>query len=242
MRDIAIPVRPKARTESLRYALRSIHRHVPHGRVYVVGGRPDYLSDQITHLPTTQDSDPFTNVGRALTALLDSDISEDFYWWQDDLFALEAVTEPIPLRARLQPLDTYVDLITRNLATGATYHRQYVAGVKAQRDMLRAWGYDTAALPNGCCHYPTPVNKTHLKHTLERIAAHDPGHPLGHFKAVHSADLPVEQIRDCKVMGTRVPLPAWQFVSTSAASWKGATGKKLMARLVEPSPYERTKP
>ena len=58
---------------------------------------------------------------------------------------------------------------------------------------------------------------------------------------VHTADLEVERTRDCKVMGTGGALPAGPFVSTSAASWKGAVGKRIKARFVEPSPYERNR-
>ena len=240
--DLVIPVRdtPDREPESLRYVLRALA--VPHRQIVIVGGRPPWLNtDTLLHLPTVQDGDPWHNVGVALTTILADDrVGEDIVWLADDVHQMHPHSLPV-LSARLRPLDTYVAQLGRG--NGSTYHRGYIDGVRAQRDMLRAWGYDTSALPNGCCHHPMPTTKTHLAATLDRIRAHDPKHPLGHFKAVHSADLDPLVVRDCKLVDATSRIrPDWPWVSTSATSWRGAAGQIIRRRWREPSHFEITKP
>lgn len=240
--DVVIPLRaePDREPSSLRYVLRALT--IPHRRVVIVGGRPPWLNTNAAlHLPTRQDSDPWTNVGVALTTILDSDeVADNLVWLADDVHQMHP-DAPVRLSARLRPLDAYVAQLGRG--NGSAYHRGYIDGVRAQRDMLRAWGYDTGTLPNGCCHHPMPTTKTHLAATLDRIRAHDPKHPLGHFKAVHSADLEPLVVRDCKLVDATSRIrPDWPWVSTSATSWRGAAGQIIRRRWREPSHFEITKP
>lgn len=237
--DLVIPLRaaPDREPSSIRYVLRALT--IPHRQVVLVGGCPDWINpDTILHLPTVQDSDPWTNVGRALTTILASDqVADDFVWLADDVHQMHPGAG-VQLSARLRPLDTYVAQL--GSGNGSAYQRGYADGVRAQRDMLRAWGYDTATLPNGCCHWPMPTTKTHLAATLDRIRGHDRRHPLGHFKAVHSADLDPTLIRDCKLVGAADRVrPDWPWVSTSATSWRGAAGQIIRRRHPNPSRYER---
>lgn len=238
MVDIVYPLREKRpRVDPLRWSLRSLVnlRGVEIDRVIFVGGLPDWVRDGF-HIATIQDADPFTNVGRALEAIVRSNVSEDFIWFQDDVFLMEP-WEP-KVHARLKSLDRYVEVQTAALAKYTSeYNRQYVAGVTRQRDMLRAWGYDTSTLHNGCCHFPLPVNKTRLAEVLERMKAFDPGHPLGHFKAVYAADLDVVRTRDPKIMSGKAKYPGWPVVSTSQASWDGDVGEAVRRRFPEPSPF-----
>ena len=78
MVDIVYPLREKRpRIDPLRWSLRSLVnlRGVEIDRVIFVGGLPNWVMDGF-HIATIQDADPFTNVGRALEAVVRSNVSE----------------------------------------------------------------------------------------------------------------------------------------------------------------------
>lgn len=80
--------------EELRFSLRSL-QNLPHGRVWVFGGRPPWLSDsRVQHFHVPQGRIKHNNTGLVMTAIAHQSehLSEEFYLFHDDFF----ITEPIP--------------------------------------------------------------------------------------------------------------------------------------------------
>lgn len=78
--------------EELRYSLRSVVANMPHGRIWVVGGKPDwYLGD---YLQVPQIRNKYKNVKNSLAEIVQSEqISNKFVLMNDDFFAIKPVTE-----------------------------------------------------------------------------------------------------------------------------------------------------
>lgn len=81
--------------EELRYSLRALEKNAPEGRVWVVGGKPDwYIGD---YLPVKQGSSKQENVKRNWIAVTSSPkISNSFVMMNDDFFIVESI-DSIPV-------------------------------------------------------------------------------------------------------------------------------------------------
>lgn len=91
MIDIVIPLGNGSLWENneLRYALRSIEKHVKEIRdVYLIGEKPSFLNDEIKHIPIEDKSDiPSKNIlNKILKATITKDISSTFLFTNDDIF------------------------------------------------------------------------------------------------------------------------------------------------------------
>lgn len=75
--------------EELRYALRSLAMYGTNvGRVYVVGNKPDFLSDEVTYISC---DNPYDRKAKNMQyrieyAMLHSDIGDRFLWSSDDIY------------------------------------------------------------------------------------------------------------------------------------------------------------
>ena len=77
-------------SEELRYSLRSL-RNVPHKHVYVVGEKPDWVSD-VEFIQVPQDGPKIDNVMNSiLTAASLDGVSEDFILMNDDFFFMKKI-------------------------------------------------------------------------------------------------------------------------------------------------------
>lgn len=228
--------------EILRYSLRSL-KNVPHGKVFVSGHKPIWASDQVIHLPTTQMETPsedgngkFHNIGMNLeAALLDTRVSDNFYWFNDDMFIMKRI-HSIPLYARQYTTDEFCQRL--KLAADPE-HNAFVWGCWTQRDMLIKLGYDTENLNFTDCHYPMPVNKQDALIWLKWMSMNYPKHPLGHFRAVVGASYPSVRIKDCKIQDDQTSIPDdWKYASTYSVSWNGIAGRQIRTAFPEMCKYE----
>jgi hypothetical protein len=88
-------VRQSRQYEELRYALRSIAANLPHGKVWVYGGEPRWLTGA-AHVPVRQGAHTHTNTARITAAIAGNRaLSSEFYWFHDDMFVLDPI-ETIP--------------------------------------------------------------------------------------------------------------------------------------------------
>jgi hypothetical protein len=95
MRDVVFMVRQGRAYEELRYALRSIAANLPHGRVWVYGGEPRWLTGAV-HVPARQGAHTHTNTARIMAAIAGNRaLSGEFYWFHDDMY-VTAPAETIP--------------------------------------------------------------------------------------------------------------------------------------------------
>ena len=82
--------------EELRYSLRSIAKNAPEGRVWLVGGKPDWFNGN--HISVRDKASKFKNIADCLyTAASSDEISDDFILMNDDFFILENIANFLPL-------------------------------------------------------------------------------------------------------------------------------------------------
>lgn len=81
----------------LRYSLRSVVRHLPHERIFIIGEKPDWIAwnDGIFHIPEV---DPYNNklrngVWKIRRAAKTAEITEEFVLMNDDFFLLRDIPD-----------------------------------------------------------------------------------------------------------------------------------------------------
>ena len=87
--DVVYVVRPGERNEELRYSLRSL-RNLPHGKVWIAGYKPRWVSDEVGHIPAPKMGGPHANAKANLRAACEHpDVSETFVYMNDDFFVMQ---------------------------------------------------------------------------------------------------------------------------------------------------------
>lgn len=158
--DIVIPLGKgsKERNMELKFCLRSIEKYLKkYGGVFVIGEKPPFLNDKITHIPF--DEDPRNRYRdrnimlKMLEACKDSRVSDDFLMVHDDHFLLadyEAGAFP------------YYHLGPMNEGQG-----QYGETKQNTKSLLCREIHDT--INNFDCHCPIVFNKHKFKYTLPHV-------------------------------------------------------------------------
>lgn len=231
MYDIVYPVRPGDINEELRYSLRSLEAHYPeHGRVWIVGHCPDWLTGVEVIPGGNASTNPRSNVYQnILTACSHPDVAEDVLIFNDDFFLTAPVEEwvvgyrstlaehlRLP-RLRMNPQSWWRDsLITTQVC-------------------LQALGYADPLSYE--LHIPLPVHKTLMRETLEHFASITPHNPP-QWRSLYGNANVVDPVKmtDSKVF-RNAPLRT-PFHSTTDLSWRHFKAV-FASRFPEPSPYER---
>lgn len=236
--DIVVPIRPnRPDPDHLQYVVRSWAELFPVDRLFIVGRRlPEWADpDEVTHLKTHQNWEKFWNIGQNLEATLTSDVSEEFVWLNDDMFLLKR-KRTIPLTNK-GPWDHVIYHLGEPRGTGD--FQDYILGFRGQRDILRAWGFDTEVEPCTDLHTPMPIVKARMAEILERLKAEYPAHWTGHFRGLYGAGLPSTRMGDVKLKAVdQLPAASWWTVSTAMKSWNGQAGVMLRERFSTPSRFE----
>jgi len=116
--DIVIPLRSGAWNDELRFCLRSIEANLPHRRIVIVGGKPDWLreGEDLLHLPREQTSSKWQNsignVVHAILTLADQEgqsLSAPFLLFNDDMYVMQPIEKmPTYTQGRLsEVIETY---------------------------------------------------------------------------------------------------------------------------------------
>lgn len=228
--DIVYLVKPGERNEELRYSLRSLAL-VPHNRVWIVGYRPAWLRN-VEHIPSSSRLGKWGNLPvDLLAAARHPGISERFAYWNDDIFALEAM-DAVPVRHR------------GALEAHANTHAPspYQLGKRQTAQLLRRWGI--ADPLNYELHIPLVMDKATLCDAIPRAQADRRIAALA-YRSLYGnvAGVGGEPMADVKIVNSRQPIPAgWPFVSTSDGSFaSGRVGKEIRQRFPLPSPYEASR-
>jgi hypothetical protein len=80
--------------EELRYSIRSAVNNLPHDKIWVVGGKPDWYTGN--YIEVNQSRAKYTNARNSLKAICDSEeISESFILMNDDFYIINKV-ESVP--------------------------------------------------------------------------------------------------------------------------------------------------
>lgn len=240
--DIVYVVGRDETNEELRYSLRSL-RNLPHGTVWIAGYRPRWVQN-VEHLPLRQDATKYQNsTANLLAASTHPDVSEVFYYFNDDFFVLRP-TPDVPA-LHLGPIGDRVDYYDEKYGHRRNGAGAYRDGMVATSKLLASWG-----LTDLLCyevHAPITVNKDGMFEVIRRafaetsiVALHKRTlygnvHRLGGEIAHSGGKL------DVKVLTADHTWDDDQtFMSTSNQSWgSGRAGRRLRELFPEPSPYER---
>jgi hypothetical protein len=113
--------------EELRYSIRSAVQNLPHAKIWVVGGKPDWYKGK--HIPVHQDSTKYINARKNLRAICKSkEISESFILMNDDFYIINKVksvpymysgtlSQKIDEREDLLSGNAYISLLKQTLAS-----------------------------------------------------------------------------------------------------------------------------
>lgn len=153
--DIVIPLKANPDNESLRYCLRSIAENVPHNRIFVIGGKPEWVTGVI-HIPDASgDVSRYARIANSiLIAGTIPELTDDFVLFNDDFFALEPI----------QSIDTnHRGLLRHHIEqlSAGKHSVVYKRSLIATGQLLRANGI---ANPRSYeLHLPMIINKENLR-------------------------------------------------------------------------------
>ena len=155
--DIVYVCRP-GDNEELRYSIRSVVKNIKHDNIWLVGNKPKWYSGKFLPVPDT--GNRYENIRNAIESVsINSDISEDFLFMNDDFFILKPLTE-IPVfhgGLLIDKINNYIDLtgINRYVKMLMNTHRFLLRhGIKDPLD------YDI--------HVPMQMNKTNLTKIIRK--------------------------------------------------------------------------
>lgn len=231
MLDVVFPVRVGEPADELRYALRAVHQHVPHRRVWLIGYRPRWVVG-VRHIPTVQRGTKYRNSTLAMrVACTTSEISDPFLMFNDDMFVLEPLGEGEALVERLAlhrgPV-TEVEAYYEQRGQG-----RYLQGMRQTADLLRSLGH--AEPVSYELHIPMVIHKGEMLRALDLGASV----PVLHKRTLYGnlAGVGGRQIDDVKVIEPGLFTPG-AFLSTWPRSWWGHAGAYVRRTFTRPSPYE----
>lgn len=227
---MVVPVREGATNQQLRYALRSWAAHLPHGRVWIVGYRPPWLTG-VEHIPTMQRGTKYANTTLAVRKACEHpDVSEQFLLCNDDFFVMQPLPEQMPVlhRGPVREVERYY----ASRANG-----KYLRGLRETRDLLVSLDHPDPLSYE--LHVPLPVSKAGMLEALD-IGAHL---DVLHKRTLYGnlAGLGGERIDDVKVLhrGPRFPRDS-TFLSTMPDSFtNGMVGAHIRRAFPRPCRYER---
>ena len=101
--DVVFIVQEHVRRPELQYALRSWSL-VPHGKVWLIGGCPNWVTN-VNHVPFPDGDDKWRNISDKFRSLADlEELSDWFYYTEDDYHIIKPQPEGIPLYRHETPL------------------------------------------------------------------------------------------------------------------------------------------
>jgi hypothetical protein len=113
--------------EELRYSIRSAVQNLPHGKIWVVGGKPDWYMGR--YIQVDQDKAKYINARNSLRAICESEeISESFTLMNDDFYIVNKVKsvpymysgtliDKINQREEMLSGNLYISLLKQTLAS-----------------------------------------------------------------------------------------------------------------------------
>lgn len=137
--DVVIIFKNQGSSEELRYCLRSIDKNFPHRNIIISGDLPDWCTNVI-HLPLKSNQKPKSSwedqAYKIKNACLDSRVSEDFTFWNDDFFCLQP-TQELP--------NWYLDTLLEDVIRRSAIHKmnnKFIVGMRNTHKLLKDKGVD----------------------------------------------------------------------------------------------------
>lgn len=230
--DVVYVVRVGDKDEELRYSLRSL-ANLPHGSVWIAGGRPRFLDlDAVGHIEVHERPGGHRHAKAALrAACLHPDVSEEFYYFNDDFFVMAPISEWVVMHRG--PLADHI--ASKSMLSAYTR-----ASVKTA-DILRQRGIDAPLMYD--LHAPLLVTKAGMLECLD-IAKHA-NDPLLQERTLFGNLFGVggEKRRNYKVGRDARGWQSWPFTSTNDNTFRAAPiGEFIRSKFPDRSVYEREPP
>jgi hypothetical protein len=143
--------------EELRYSLRSVAKNAPAGRVWLVGGKPDWYTGNF--IPVQSTSSKYNNARNNLEAIVNSEeISDNFVLMNDDFYFMEKVD-----KVEMFHGGRLIDKITRyrKISPSNGYNQMLIA---THRRLVRSGVRDPLDYE---LHVPMPMDKSGLAKALD---------------------------------------------------------------------------
>ena len=228
MADVMYAVRPGP-NEELRYSLRALHANLPHDRVFIVGHGPDWLTD-VTRIDRTEFSNKYILLNECVRRVCETDISDMFYKFDDDMFVMEPMEKIPPLH-----IGSLVQHMNRR---GGKNDRGYGGVLYSTLQACEYMGVDNPWSFES--HTPMLFDKMYVSAILEMVWNKFPTMGLqsvyGNVFYPDAAAYP-----DVKIRFADRHLPPGSLWSTEDYTFEhGSVGREIRKRFPNPSPYELT--
>ena len=219
----------RGENEELRYSIRSVVKHLPHDKIWLVGYKPDWYTGNF--IPVIDRFSKYKNIRMALKAIAESEeITEDFLLMNDDFFIVKPVDKIETYNGGL--LKDKVDQYRVLHGSGAylslienTYSRLVRSGIENPID------YDI--------HVPMPMDKTGLNSVWNLPCL--PQSMFGNLNNISSRTISDVKHYDTPKMKSKSydylngDLP---FISSEDRSFNDVYEDVLKDLFIDPSPYE----
>ncbi len=239
--DLLYIVRPGDDNEELKYSLRSVAANLPHGRIFIAGHTPAWVTGVVS-VPTDQTERLFTLRqkfarcrGNLLAGISHQEIGEDVLLFNDDFFITERISEvPVLHYGTLSDFMGYFrreSKITSSYMLAEQYTHQWLQQ------------YHGIGVPlSYSLHVPLPVKRDLFREILTALPGAIPGTSLPpHVRTVYGnlAGLGGRKSPDVKVLRRTLSRPLSKpFSSTSDRTFVMGAGSVLRSMFNTPCQYE----
>lgn len=230
-KDIVYFVKNSPSNEELRFSLRSVERNFPHRKVWIFGGKPDYIKPD-EYVPIRQiGNTKWEKVRNMLIKCCETKgVSEDFFLFNDDFFVMHEISEYEPM---------FDGSIYKRIVQveGRNYDKPsaYTAQLRKMVHELERYCPD-APMNNYAVHMPMLVNKEKALCVLKKFQS-----PM--FRTIYGNywNIGGKQMPDMKILrvSQKIDESAPYLSSDDASFMDREIGKYVKARFTERSKYEQ---
>lgn len=229
--DVVYLLKESNENPELVYSLRSVVENFPHKKVVFCGGKPAGVEPDL-YVEVKQDMpSKWENTRKNLQAIVDDDrITENFWLFNDDFFALEPISERVTAY-----YDNHIEDVIKKTERGFGHPIDWT---KRLRHLLATLDSKELEHRNYAVHKPMLMNRKKLGKILKEF----PDEPMiralyGNYYRVGGENNPDYKVRVQSYDLSRVK--KWNFVSTQDDSFiYGNIGDYLRAKFPAPSRFE----
>lgn len=224
MYDVVYILKHDVEPGELKYSLRSVGKNFPHGKIWFFCGCPEGIKPDV-YVPFEQTgTTKWSKATSTYRKICDSNVTENFWLFNDDFFILEKITE-LPYMYKGTLKERIDDLRARR------GNSSYCMNLEGARIELESLGYDSL---DYALHVPMLINKTKALETLNTFKS-----PM--FRSLYGNYAKVGGIKtdDVKIYSIGLPKNGQTLLSTSDMSFRnGQVGQYIRDRFTEPSRWE----
>lgn len=218
----------KSQSDELKYSIRSVEENFPFRKLVIVGDRPEGIKPDY-FLGVDQLMTKGRNVVNAIYNIIeDSNISDDFWLFNDDFFVMKPIKQMTPYYNG--ELSDLISLLYRKFG-----NNQYVEILKRSLYELVDKGY---SIHNYETHTPLLLNKDKVKELIKVF------NDLSGFRSKYGNYFKIggRNVADVKVSTNRKPNENNRLLSTSNASFTDyKVGELIRETFKNKSKYEQLK-